>query len=425
MKLKKIFTLVLAALMMISSAFCLVSCGTDEEDGGAPAVGKSETLYVYNWGEYISDGSEDSLDVNAAFEDYCREELGRNVTVNYSTFSSNEDLYAKLSSGAVAYDVIIPSDYMVARLAAEGLLAELNPEENIPNYCYIDDDFKNLYFDPENLYSVPYTFGTVGVIYNTEMVDEEDTGSWDLMWNEKYAGNILQFNNPRDAFMTAQYSLGYSINSEDPDEWTNAFEYLKEQKPVVQGYVMDEMFNKMKGGSAAVTSYYAGDFFTMYADNDRLAFYYPEEGTNVFVDAMCIPSSVMSYDLACEYINFMLDEEAAVANAEYICYASPQSRIMENEEYVECMEEIHPDAIDILYGFDSSKMEYYFDLPDDTRNLMNSLWEDLKIESTIGTSIYVICAVIVAALLALLVYFIARKQKRNSYFRKYWDSSEK
>ena len=308
---------------------------------------------------------------------------------------------------------------MIARLAAEGLLAELKPEENIPNYSNISDEFKDLYYDPENLYSVPYTFGTVGVIWNTEMVDEEDTGSWNLMWNEKYAGNILQFNNPRDAFMTAQYYLGYSINSDNPDEWQEALDLLKEQKPVVQGYVMDEMFNKMKGGSAAVTSYYAGDFFTMYEDNDRLAFYYPEEGTNVFVDAMCIPSSVMSYDLACEYINFMLSEEAAVANAEYICYASPNVLVAQNDEYIECMEEIHPDAMNILYGFDSSNMEYYHDLPDNTRDLMNSLWEELKIESTIGTSIFVICGVIVAGLVALLGRYIIRKQKRKYYFNKY------
>ena len=191
------------------------------------------------------------------------------------------------------------------------------------------------------------------------------------------------------------------------------------QKAVVQGYVMDEIFNKMKGGSAAISSYYAGDFFTMYDDNDRLAFYYPEEGTNVFVDAMCIPSCVQNYDLAVEYINFMLSEEVAVANAEYICYASPNRLVIDNEEYIECMEEIHPDAMDILYGFDAEKMEYYYDLPDDTRILMNSLWEELKIESTIGTAIYVICGVIVAAGLALIDRSVVIKQKRKYYFNKY------
>ena len=420
MKSRKIISAILVCVMLAALAVTAVSCGGGDTEDGSTS-GKSQTLYVYNWGEYISDGSEDSLDVNAAFEEYCRDELGMDVKVNYSTFASNEDLYAKLSSGAVAYDVIIPSDYMIARLAAEGLLAELNPEENLENYVNIDDQFKNLYYDPDNKWSVPYTFGTVGVIYNTDMVpeDEENLGSWKLMWDEDYTGNILQFNNPRDGFMTAQFALGYSINSEVASEWEESLALLKEEKSVVQGYVMDEVFNKMKGGSAAIAPYYAGDFFTMYADNDRLGFFYPEEGTNVFVDAVCIPSCVQNYDLALKYIDFLLTEDIAVANAEYICYASPNVLVKDNEEYIECMEELHPDAIDILYGFDESSMEYYFDLPDDTRMLMNSLWEELKIESTIGTEIFVICGVIVAAGLALIIRSIVIKRKRRYYFNKY------
>lgn len=402
-----------ALFVIVLFALVLCSCGGEERE--------SMTLYVYNWGEYISDGSEDSLDVNAAFEDYCRDELGLDVTVNYSTFASNEDLYAKLSSGAVSYDVIIPSEYMIARLAAEGLLAEVNPVENIPNYEYISDDFKGLFYDPDEKYSVPYTYGTVGIIYNTEMIDEtcETFGSWGLLWDENYSGNILQFNNPRDGFGTAQYYLGYSVNSENPDEWYEALDLLKAQKQVVQGYVMDEIFNKMKGGSAAAAPYYAGDFFTMYEDNEDLAFFYPEEGTNVFVDALCIPSCTQNYELALEYINFMLSEEAAIANAEYICYASPNKLVYENEDYAECMEEIYPGAMDVLYGFDTSNVEFYEDLPDDTRNLMNSLWEELKIESTIGTEIYVICAVIVAGIVALFVSRAIIKRKRAICFEKY------
>ena len=415
MKKRKIIFALLLCVILTVLAMNAVSCG------GGEGSGSSTTLYVYNWGEYISDGSEDTLDVNAAFEEYCRDELGINVTVNYSTFSSNEDLYAKLSSGAVSYDVIIPSDYMVARLAEEGLLAELNPEENIENYKYISDDFKNLYYDPDNVWSVPYTYGTVGVIYNTDMVpeDEEDIGSWALMWNEDYAGNILQFNNSRDAFATAQFYLGQSVNSDDPADWQAALELLKEQKNVAQGYVMDEVFNKMKGGSAAIAPYYAGDFFTMYDDNDRLSFYTPEEGTNVFVDALCIPSSVQNYDIAVEYINFMLSEEVAIANAEYICYASPNSLVYENEDYIADMEDIHEDAISILYDFDRSKMEFFHNLPTEIQTTMNSLWEELKIESTIGISIYIICGVIIVCGLALLIYSIAVKKKRKYYFNKY------
>ena len=404
--------LCLCFLLLLAALLC--ACGDATENDGS-----ATTLYVYNWGEYISDGSEGSMDVNRAFEEYCRDELGLNVKVNYSTYSSNESLYAKLSSGAVSYDVIIPSDYMIARLAAEGLLCEINPVETIDNYAYIDDNFKGLYYDPEEKYSVPYTYGTVGVIYNTDMVpaDEEDLGKWSLLWDEEYTGNILQFNNPRDAFGTAQFCLGYSINSNEPDEWRDALALLKEQKSVVQGYVMDEVFNKLKGGSAAIAPYYAGDFFTMYADNELLDFYYPEGATNVFVDAMCVPSSTQNYELALEYINFMLTEEVAVENAEYICYASPNSLVYENEDYIAYMEEeVHPEAISILYDFDMSEMEFYHDLPTETRMLMNDLWEELKIESTIGTGIYVICAIIVAVVSAWGIFTFVRKKIRASYY---------
>lgn len=413
---KKIISLILAVMI---SAMPLLLCSCESEK--ADSDGKSVTLYVYNWGEYISDGTDGSMNVNRAFEDYCRETLGINVKVNYSTYSSNEDLYAKLSSGAVTYDVVIPSDYMVARLAAEGLLAEIDPEKNIENYKYIDEQFRGLYYDADEKYSVPYTFGTVGVIYNSAIIpeDEEDIGSWALLWNEDYKGNILQFNNPRDAFGTAQYYLGHSVNSDDESEWREALDLLLEQKEVVQGYVMDEVFNKMKGGSAAIAPYYTGDYFTMYADNDDLSFFYPKEGTNVFVDAMCIPKNSNNYDLAMEYINFMLTEEVAVANAEYVCYAWPNVLVRENEDYISTMTELHPDAIDLLYNFDFDSMEFFHDLPDKTRSVMNSLWEELKIESNIGTAIYVICAVIVACLCGLFIARFAIKRRREHYFNKY------
>ena len=419
---KKFLSLALAFVMLAAMLLSFASCGNDDDTEASASAKGSTTLYVYNWGEYISDGSEDTLDVNKEFEKYCREVLGRNVTVNYSLYSSNEDLYAKLSSGAVSYDVIFPSDYMVARLAAEGLLKEVDPIDRIENYQYIDEDFKGLYYDPEEKWSVPYTYGTVGIIYNTGIVreDDENIGSWSLLWDEEYTGNILQFNNPRDAFGTAQFYQKTSVNSDDIETWQTALELLKSQKSVVQGYVMDEVFNKMKGGSAAIAPYYAGDYFTMYADNEELAFYHPEEGTNVFVDAMCIPASTQNYDLALEYINFMLSEEIAIANAEYICYASPNSLVYENEDYIEYMsEEVHPDALPILYEFDMSTMEFFHDLPDSTRSLMNSLWEELKIESEIGAAVYVICALIVLFCIALLASRIIVNKRRHYLFEKY------
>ena len=417
---KKIIS-VFFAILLLATPFLLTSCGKSDE-GEEAVSGETTTLYVYNWGEYISDGSDDSLDVNRAFEEYCRKVLKKNVKVNYSTYSSNEDLYAKLSSGAVSYDVVIPSDYMAARLAAEGLIREYNPKESIENYKYIDSRFKGLYYDPDEKFSVPYTFGTVGVIYNTKYVpeDDENIGSWALLWDGKYAGNILQFNNPRDAFGTAQFYNKTSINSNNPDDWRAALDLLVKQKSIVQGYVMDEVFNKMKGGSAAIAPYYAGDYFTMYGDNEDLAFYHPEEGTNVFVDVMCIPSSTKNFDLAKEYINFMLTEEIAVANAEYVCYAWPNTLVKDNEEYIAYMtEEIHPDAISILYDFDMSNMEFFYGLPDDTRSLMNALWEELKIESNIGAAIYIICIVIIVFLVTAFAVRFIIKRRRKYYFDKY------
>ena len=407
--LKKITAL---ALITLTAFALLASCG--KKDGENAANNDPMTLYVYNWGEYISDGSEGSLNVNAEFEKYCREELGKNIKVNYSTYSSNEDLYSKISSGTVSYDVIIPSDYMIARLASEGLIMKINPAETIENYQYIDDQFKGLYYDKNNEYSVPYTYGTVGIIYNTKMVSEEDTGSWALMWNEKYKGSILQFNNPRDAFGTAHFYQGTSVNSEKEEDWKKAKELLSKQKEIVQGYVMDEIFNKMESGSAAIAPYYAGDFFTMYEENEDLAFFYPSEGSNVFVDAMCVPANSQHKELALEYINFMLSEDIAIANAEEICYASPNKLVYENEDYVADMKEIHPEAIDILYGFNMANMEYFHDLPENIRNLQNELWEGFKIESNVGGKVFVICIIIVAVVAIFFVIRFIIKKKREA-----------
>ena len=421
---KKIISFLLLTLMLC--ALFLTSCGNAEEEED---YGDAITLYVYNWGEYISDGYDDSLDVNAEFEKYCREVLHKNVRVNYSTYSSNEDLYAKVSSGVVpTYDVIIPSDYMAARMIAEDMLEPINPKKNIPNYENIDETFCGMYYDPDEMYTVPYTCGTIGIIYNSSIVDEEDVGSWGLLWNEKYSGNIIQFNNPRDAFGTVQYYYGLDVNSENEDEWREALEKLIEQKPILQCYAMDEVFNKMKGSSAAIAPYYAGDYFTMYGDNEDLSFYHPEEGTNVFVDVMCVPKNAGHKDLAIEYINFMQSEEIAVANAEYICYASPNKLVRENEEYIEYMtEEVHEDAMEILYDvFEDEeylgKMQYYHALPEKTLALMNDLWEELKLQSNISTAIYVICIVIVALLVALFITKFVIKKRRAKYFEEYKNS---
>ncbi len=411
---RKISVLLIMCLLVLAVTPTLSSCKSE---------GDATTLYVYNWGEYISDGSDQTMDVNLEFEKYCKETLGINVKVNYSTFSSNESMYSKISSGSAAYDVIIPSDYMIQRMVAEDLLAPLDLSK-IPNYEYIDEKFKgdNVYYedDSDNVYSVPYFYGMIGIIYNSEIVTPEDVAdeSWDLMWNENYTRDILQFNNSRDAFGTAMYSLGYDVNNATDDEWREALLKLKDQKELVQGYVMDEIFNKMKSGSAAVAAYYAGDYFAMYDDNDALSFYYPKEGTNSYIDAMCIPANSENFDLASEYINFMCREEVGVANAEYTYYASPLKTVAENADYQEYMQDVHPDAMNILYGemAESVPTQAYLNLAPEKLVLLNDLWEELKIESSIGTGIYVSCGIIVGSLILLAIGTAVKKRRRAKYY---------
>ena len=346
--------------------------------------GKKDTLIlnVYNWGEYISDGSEGSFNTIREFEKWYEETYKQKVKVNYTTFASNEDMYAKLSSGAVSFDVVIPSDYMIARMRENNMLLELD-FKNIPNYDNIDKHFRGLYYDPDNKYAVPYTYGVIGVIYNANAVDESDVGDWDLLWNEKYRGSILQFNNPRDAFGTAQYKLGLDVNSSERASWDQALAELKKQAPLVKSYVMDEIYNMMESGEAAIASYYAGDYFVMrdaQAEGVDLRFYYPER-TNYFIDAMCIPSCCQNKELAERFINYMLSPEPAIANAEFIYYTSPNSAVYTDAGYIEEMGE---EAMEILYpGFDNLSAlynEYAFRVLDEaTLNYVNSLWETLKI----------------------------------------------
>ena len=278
------------------------------------------TLNVYNWGQYIADGSDDSLDIIAAFE-----ARYPHIKVNYSTYDSNEMMYSKLANGGITVDVIIPSDYMIARMISEGMLLELN-FDNIPNYQYVDDNFKNTAYDPENKYSVPYTWGTVGILYNTKYVDPEDVTGWELLWNEKYAGKILMFDNSRDAFGIAQFLLGYDINTTDRAELQACADKLAEQKPIIQQYVMDQVFNSMENGEAWIAPYYAGDCMVMMENNPDLAFSLPEhQGFNLFIDAMCIPTCCQEKEAAELFINFLCDPEISAANMDWVCYSTPIS----------------------------------------------------------------------------------------------------
>ena len=368
----------------------------DDPNYKAPLTG--EYINVYNWGEYISDGSEGSLDVNAEFT------RRTGIKVNYTNYASNEDMYAKLKSGGATYDIVIPSDYMVERLINEGMLEKIN-FSNIPNYKYIDERYKNLSYDPDNLFSVPYTVGMVGLIYNSTMVDEPST-SWTAMWDEKYSGDILTFNNPRDAFAIAQFVTGIDLNTQDPTEWAMAYDKLLEQKPLIQSYVMDEIFNKMENNEAALAPYYAGDFLSMKDNNDNLEFVYPSEVTNYFVDAVCIPLGAQNKEAAEKYINYILDPEISLANAEYIYYASPHTEVINNPEYSLYMNPvIYPDSETL------DNTQIFRHLPTETIQIMTSYWDELKIEGYDYTTYYISFAVAIIFVLGLTVYRNYKKRK--------------
>ena len=322
---KKIISLILALTMILG----LSACGqeTAVEGNNKDQV----TLNVYNWGQYIADGSDDSLDIVAAFEDAYPW-----IDVNYATFDSNEIMYSKLSNGGITVDVIFPSDYMAARMIDEGMLLPID-FSNIPNYQYIDEEFKNTAYDPENRYSVPYTWGTVGIIYNSNYVDEEDVTGWELLWNEKYADKILMFDNSRDAFGIAALLQGYDINTTDEAELQDCAAALSRQKPVVQQYVMDQIYDLMENEEAWIAPYYAGDYLIMSEENEALEFFLPaEQGFNMFIDAMCIPTCCQEKEAAELFINFLCDPEIAAANMDWVGYGVPLSAAKEfmDEEVV-------------------------------------------------------------------------------------------
>ena len=396
---KKLLSFTFVAILLLT---LLVPCASAEAEKDYSHL-EGTTLNVYNWGEYISDGSDDTLDVNAEFE----KKYGINII--YSNYESNENMYNKLSSGGANYDVIIPSDYMIARLVEEDMLEELD-FSNIPNYKYIVDKYKDLYYDPENKFSVPYTVGMVGLIYNTTMVEGEPD-SWGALWDERYKGNILMFNNPRDAFGIAQFYLGQSVNTKSIEDWNKAIDALKAQNHLVSSYVMDEVFNKMERGDAALAPYYAGDFLTMYDVNPDLAFVYPKEGVNFFVDAMCIPKNAQNKEAAELYINFMLEEDIAVANANYICYASPHKLVLESDDY-----DLKGDPVLYPAEEDMPKTEMFENLDYETQNYMTMLWNELKIEGNSNMDAYIGLSITAALIVAYATYSFIKKKRREAMY---------
>ena len=339
------------------------------------ATGSRPVVNVCSWGEYIDEA------LITQFEE------ATGIRVNYQTAESNEALYSLLKSGGADYDVIVPSDYMIGRLIAEDMLEPLDYSQ-IPNFSLIDDRFKNLSYDPENRYTVPYTWGTLGIIYNTNLVEEEIT-SWRALYDDKYAGNVLLINNSRDAIGEALFCLGYSVNTTDEAEIREAFALVADanRRGVFQGRVMDEIFLKMEGGNAAIATYYAGDYLSMVdnqAEGVDLAFVIPEEGSNWFVDAMCMLKDAPHQREAHMWINFIASTEANLANMDYIWYASPNREAL--EQYPAYYEELYGEELDrSVYEIMAAppetleRCEAYRNLPPETLNLYKSLWTQMGV----------------------------------------------
>lgn len=455
---KKAASLILILFLLIP----LAACGGKQGD--------EIVLNVFNWGEYISDGEgyweytdENGnvtqipyVDINAAFEEYYAEKHpGKKVRVNYTTYASNEEMYAKMTTSDASFDIIIPSDYLIPKLINERLIRPLNLD-NIPNYANIGEDYiaKDVAYVEENgkkvYYSATYTFCKVGIIYNKTLLEkafddfsqeEFESEGWGVLWNEKYKDlGILQFNNSRDAFATAQFRLMQQDNYTGSESYINAsikngtdiydrsLEMLKQQQPLIQKYVMDEVFNKMETGNACISTYYAGDYFTMVSNCEdyELCMFYPKEGSNSFLDAMCVPTSSKNPEAAEEYINFMLstDEDPtkniAAINAECICYGTPNVKVQQDKTYQYFLEnELHETAYDLLYGegvFNFEK-EGFICLDDETQDYLNECWDSLKIQDEgNGIVLPIICIIIVSAFAALFIYLGVTKRIRAKYW---------
>lgn len=406
-----VFTLaVMTVILSASPAFAYYSeaegysTKVEDEEYYKRFYGQGVEIDVYNWGEYVANDSVNFLDVNKDFETLT------GIKVNYTLFSSNEELYTKLRSGGANYDVIVPSDYMIGKMISEGMLQKLN-FDNIPNYKYIDEKYKNANFDPNNEYSVPMYWGVVGIIYNTTMVDEEDLTGWNILWNEKYADNMLMFSNSRDAFALALLDLGYDFNTTDESEIEEAAGHLRAQKPLVQAYVMDEIYDKMEGGEAAVAPYYNGDAVLMMDVNEDLDFYIPEN-TSIFIDSMCIPTGAKNKEAAEMYINYLCESTVAAANSYYVGYSTPHTGAMEllDEELVE-NEIAYPNGE--LIG----ELEALLTLPQETSELTDSLWTDIMAQGS-NTVIFQGIFLVAVALIYIIikVYSNHIKRKRMSYY---------
>lgn len=408
---KKLITfflsLVIAVLPVSIISFAEDELFTQEQIDYYASLGlQGTTVNVYNWGEYISDGSEGSMDVVHEFERLT------GAKVNYTNYESNENMYSKLSGGGVSYDVIAPSDYMIARLIEENMLLEID-WNNVPNISLIDDSCKNLYFDPEQKYSLCYNVGTTVLIYNTKFVDEVPD-SWSVLWDKQYKGKVLMFNNSRDAFAIAQAMLGKDFNSTNEADWQECAEFLAQQRDTVSPvYVMDEVFNLMESGEYAFATYYAGDYVLMSENNEDLDYCFPKEGVNIFYDAFCIPTCAQSKRGAEAFINFMHEPQVALENTEFIYYASPNITVRNNEESsLYGSEAVYPDPL--------PNGQYFHNLPQNILEVQSSLWSRVKGGQLSADSeaqnrkIYIESGILGGIVIVFIVYkLVSNRRKRK------------
>lgn len=343
-----------ASLLMVFVfvASMLAGCAGGGED--------QVTLNVYNWGDYIDE---------SILEDF---EAETGIKVNYEMFATNEDMYVKLKQGGTKYDIAFPSDYMIEKMKNEDMLHKIDMSK-VPNYKYIMDEFKGLEFDPSEEYSVPYMWGTVGILYNKSMVSDP-VDSWDILWNEKYAGNILMMDSQRDTLMVALKKLGYSMNTRSVEELEAAKQALIEQKPLVLAYVGDNVVDMMLSGEAAMSVLWSGQAIQIMSEQEGFEYAYPKEGTNLWFDSIVIPKTSEHVEEAHKFIDFLNREDIAFRNADYIGYSSPnQAAVDQLDDELKAMSAAYPD-MEKLEG-----SEVFLD-PGDFIEEFNRVWTELKAE---------------------------------------------
>ncbi|MDU7885983.1 MAG: ABC transporter substrate-binding protein [Clostridium perfringens] len=357
MKLKKFLALTCSTLLL-SSLF--LGCGP-KKDEEATQDKNSNVLYVYNWGDYIDP------ELLTKF----KEETG--IDVKYDVYDTNEIMYQKLNSGNVSYDIVIPSDYMIEKMKNEDMLAKID-YSNIPNYKYIGEQFKKLAYDPTDEYSVPYMWGTVGIIYNTKRVSDP-VDSWNILWNPKYKDQVIMPDSVRDAMAVAEKKLGYSLNTENLDQIEYAKKELMTQKKdgLILAYMVDQVKDAMVGGEASLAVAWSGDAVTMLERNPDLAYAIPKEGSNKWFDAIAIPKNAKHKENAEKFINFLCDPENAEQNVEYIGYSTPNTAA-----YELLPEDIKNDKVAYPDEESLKNCEVFIDLPSKILRKYDEAWLEIK-----------------------------------------------